>query len=143
MIFLVSWNCTFFHSSDQYAFVIVCKVVGWGEGGVQFAAKTTDAMVRFKSMYTDYFFFEKWSTLSLWIYLFSCLNLCKTLCGVKYKKTSHLIKKAYTFSHNILTASLWGSAARSFFCLGINPTILQWPTLVKNCNLYWIKDFWN
>ena len=53
--FLVSWNCTFFHSSDQYAFVIVCKVVGWGEGGVQFAAKTTDAMVRFKSMYTDYF----------------------------------------------------------------------------------------
>ena len=49
----------FFHCSDQYAFVIVCKVVGWGEGGVQFAAKTTDAMVRFKSMYTDYFFFEK------------------------------------------------------------------------------------
>ena len=36
-------------------------------------------------------FSEKWSTLSLWIYLFSCLNLCKTLCGVKYKKTSHLI----------------------------------------------------
>ena len=49
----------------------MCKLVGWG--GVQFAAKTTDAMVRFKSMYTDYFFWEvkyyfKFMNLSIFLF---------------------------------------------------------------------------